>query len=603
MTAVDHTTSRYPVDDSYRDQELRYAPSPRVQIEEVGNCLLVCVGGARGGPGRAVARALPAEDDRVSVIVPDLSAAIVPQLLDRLRDWVPIKWDSVRLIAAGAVGDLSGRSAEASPVAGHSTASPAARRHLAQQLADGLGVEVIAPDGDILCVPGGSLFIAGAAGTEEGPRPSRAWWRLRPGRDPQQLGRRFPEPEWERYLDALPLSQFGPLTGVVVEQVPCGLWVRRPGPVRADDLVYAVPAHPDAITLVVSRPGDRPLGVADIRRLIVDLPAPVRERLVLVPYGDEPVADGRLGAVGSEAANQTLRVRTGLPLQLVGQGRHVVAVSRTGTLGWRPFAVELAWRPYGGARVHSWVSPAESLLPIAPAQLALNDRWLIEVVEAGLWIRATDRLDGANLVRELPVEAGYCTVVVGAPDSGQQQTAWRTIAKLLRELPSHARSRIRIAVCEEASERLARPAARLQARLVGGEAWLLCAGGRDGGRLVPLTGNEKDADEEVVVADVFGPPVDDRSETARLLSFVDELRRTPASGTSRGAARWWFAPAGNAAHRPRPGATTRGGGTVPARAYRGEVVPGGARRTVQRATCGRARWWVPAVAVPAGAAH
>ncbi len=496
------------------DEEDRYAAAStgrsatRLRVEEAGACLVASLGGVQRQAARAVAEVLPAEDGRIAVVMPQFVATAVPQLVQQLRTWVPIRWESVRLVSAGAA------------------ATNGAGRAAAQLLADGLGVEVIAPDGDVFSVPGGSLFVVapnGAADPAGGERG--AWWRFRPGREAQGLGRRFPEPEWERHLAALSSSTFGHLTGARVQEIPSGLWIRRPGPVSSGDLVFAVPVHPTAVALVVSRPGDTPLRTADVRQLIEALPPAVREQLVLIPYGDDPVQDARLGEIGSEAANQTLRVRTGLPLDLVGQGRHVVAVRGGGVPAWRPFAVELAWRPYGGARVHSWVPPADNLLPLGPAQLALNDRWLVEVVEAGLWIREIERMDEGAPVRELPLQAEHCTIVVGAPDPRQERPPWRLIERLLRQLPPDARHRVRLVVPEEAGERMARAAARVQSRIVGGHVWLLVKDGR----LVPLPRpSEYPWPGRVDDVDVFPAKLDETNDTRRLLSFVDELRRTPA---------------------------------------------------------------------------
>jgi hypothetical protein len=483
----------------------------RLRLEEVGCCLVGSVGGSQKSSARAVAQALVSEDERIAVVMPLLTSAIIPELVSRLRPWVPIKWDSVRLVSAGAA------------ALGVGAAGPG--RPVAQELADGLGVEVIAPDGDVVCVPGGSLFIRSGNGRRDSPDGDHgAWWRFRPGRDPQPQGRRFPEPEWERHLAAVSGAQLGHLAGILVQEIPCGLWVRRPGPVPSTDLVFAVPVHPSATALVVSRPGDPPLRPADVRQLIEALPPPLRERLVLIPYGDDPVEDARLGEIGSEAANQTLRVRTGLPLELAGRGRHVVSVTGQGAPGWRPFAVELAWRPYGGARVHSWLSPADNLLPLGPGQLALNDRWMVEVVEAGLWIREIDRVDGATLVRELPLDSEYCTVVVGAPDPRQERPPWRLIVRLLRQLPPDARHRLRLAVPEQAGQRFARATAKVQATVAEGHIWLVVGGKR----LVPLPRPSHYPWEEVDGDDPFPLKSEEDGDAVRLLSFVDELRRTPA---------------------------------------------------------------------------
>ena len=489
---------KYSSDDE-RTIPRRPGGSGRLRIEEVGGCLFASVGGADPF-ARAQARQLQPEEDRVALVIPQIGSAILPELTHGLREWVPVKWDSVRLVSSGAA-----RTDHAGPAP-------------AQQLADQLGVEVLAPDGDVVSVPGGSLFVLTPP---ERPASGRgAWWRFRPGRDPQQLGRRGPEPQWERQLAGVVESRLslGPL---ILEEVPCGLWVRRAGTLDHRELVFGIPTDPSSVALVVSRPGDPPLLAADIRHLIESMPAALYEHLVLIPYGDHPLADARLGAAGSAAANQTLRVRTGLPLEIVDGGRHVVAVGDDGSATWRPFALEIAWRPYGGARVHTWISPAPQLLPIGAAQLALNDRWLVEVVETGLWIHEMDRVAGAATVRDLPLDSQYCTVVVGVLDEEQDQPPWRAIARMLSRLPADARCRLRVAVAEEAGVRMIRAAAKLQARIAGGPSWLL----DDSGQLVPQTHrSDRSMDRDDVEPEPF---VDEEtSDVKSLLTFIDEIRRT-----------------------------------------------------------------------------
>jgi hypothetical protein len=531
-----------------------------LRIDEVDHCLVGSVGAAQP-LSRALARSLPVEADRIAVVLPALTDDLLPELVQALRPWVPIRWESIRLVCSNA-----GRPGPSGIPAG-------------QALADRLGVEVLAPDGDVLSVPNGSLFIL----RPEGNGPYRgSWWRFRPGREPQQLGRRFPEPEWERYLTGASELRLGDtrvgearLDGpntFVVDELPCGLWLRRPGLVDVEDLAFAVPMHATAVALVVSRAGDPPLLAADVRQVIADLPGGLYEHLVLVPYGDRPVAESPLGAVGSGAANQTLRVRTGLPVSTV-DGFRQVTVDAAGEAAWRPFALELAWRPFGGARVHRWVAPASGLLGVGPAQFALNDRWLVEVVEAGLWIRPADQLDGADVVRELPVRARYCTVVVSARPERRDSPPWRAIRRLLRRLPSDARERIRVVVPEDSGVRMVRAASKIQARFTGGRCWILAPGGR----LLPPTGapvprpeappvtpdpapprEALPARQEPVprrepvparearpvrrdpvrrpeavrrderVLDAGVPEAEPQDDATRLLSFLEELRRTPS---------------------------------------------------------------------------
>jgi hypothetical protein len=417
----------------------RHVPIPtpgqepgRLRIDEVGRCLVVSAGRI-SRRGAWAARMLPAEESRVTVIAPDAVATRMPELAERLWRWVPGASESVRLVMAGAA------------------ATDGEHPSPAQQLSELLGVEVIAPDGRPLAVPGGSLFVTGTG------RDGGAWVRLRPGRPARRDGRRYPAPEWEP--DLAGFVDPG-IAGVDVEEVPAGLWVRWAGTAGASDLGFAVPVHRATMALLVSRAGDPPLRNADLRRVAQALPVALWDRLAVVPYGDEPVAGARLGAVVSVAANRVVPVRTGLPLCRQGGGIQVVAVGPDGEPAWSPFAHTLAWPPHGGSRLLGWTPPASRLLPVGPGQLQLNERWLVEVIEAGLWLREVDRCDGAAVVRRLPLRSRYCTVVVGGLGAGPRPP-WRAVVRLVRQLPGTARARLRLAVPDVAGERVVRAATKV----------------------------------------------------------------------------------------------------------------------------------------------
>jgi hypothetical protein len=215
------------------------------------------------------------------------------------------------------------------------------------------------------------------------------------------------------------------------------------------------------MALLVSRPGDPPLRAADLTRMVSTLPGALRQRLVAVPYNDQPVAGARLGEVVAAAAGHTIRASTGLVVWSTRGRGEVVVMDRGGTPAWRPFVCELAWRPGRATpRRLSWSGSVGGLPVIGPGLLALEGRWVVELVEAGLWIRPSGHQNGAGLVPSLPLNAEHCVVVVGVPDGDWVAPPWRAIRRLLRELPEDARTRLRFAVPADPGERLAAAAAR-----------------------------------------------------------------------------------------------------------------------------------------------
>ncbi|MER7415948.1 hypothetical protein ABT346_04030 [Micromonospora peucetia] len=491
----------------------------RLRVDEVGDALLVSVNGVHPATA-AVTRGLPTETGRICVVMTDPALAYHPDLGYRLCRWVPARYEAVRLI---------------SPCAGMADQSG---RIPAQHLCELIEADVVAPVGELVAVPGGTMYaLTGGADGAEGQ-----WLRYRPGRPPLGAGRRFPLPEWER--DLADAADPG-IPEITVEQIPAGLWVHRShspaGPVEPTDLAFAVPIQPDTVTLLVSRPGDPPLAAADLRRTIEAIPAALRERLVVTPYGDNPVADGALGATASAAANRTLRVRTGLALHLSGRGAQVTAVGMDGTPTWIPFAREIAWRPHGGGRILSWTAPTDQLLPAGPAQFMLNERWLVEVLEAGLWIREVNRTEGAAVIRRLPLEAEHCTVVIGVGDEDQAAPPWRAVDRLLHRLPGEALARLRLAVPAEAGQWFAEDMAKGLRRILRGVAPLVLS---PAGRLLGPTGEEpgrrtssasSEPTEQLAAparAGAAGVPGRRKptsvDEISSLLNYVDQIRQAPA---------------------------------------------------------------------------
>jgi hypothetical protein len=138
----------------------------------------------------------------------------------------------------------------------------------------------------------------------------------------------------------------------------------------------------------------------------------------------------------------------------------------------------MEWRPDGSGRLKKWMLPVDHLVLVGPGQFALDERWLVEVTQSGLWVRENDRIDGAALVRGMPLESEHCTVVVSSGE-GPNRPPWRAIAKLLGKLPDDARSRVRLAVPQTEGNWMAHAAASACRRVLHGRSAILLVG--DGG--------------------------------------------------------------------------------------------------------------------------
>jgi hypothetical protein len=403
-----------------------------MRLTWVSGCAMVH-SGPEPGAGMTAMVAKASGTAELAVVVTSHTLKLLPammnELADALTDRLPPRCNRVRLVAwnSGCLHDD--------------------RPAPAYQLASRLGVEVIAPAGPLLGVPGGSLFAPAGRGAQ---RPG-GWWRFAPGSAPSRAGWRYPEPQWDADLGEV--GEIG--DDLVVEQVPAGLWLHRNGYRSVTDLVFSVPVDPADPALIVSHPSEAPLQRDDIARALHALPRRTLNRLVFTPYGPQPIADGRLGDVAAAALGSPARVRPGLPLYGSGGRRALVTVDSDGRPCWRPFARELRYRPHTAcAEASDWANPVPGLLspPDAPATFPLGSGWAAEVIEAGLWIRPAQSAEPADWARGLPLDADECTVVVGAPSTGHPEPPVELICDLLRNLPADARSRVRLAVHRDAAE-------------------------------------------------------------------------------------------------------------------------------------------------------
>ncbi|MFD8820431.1 hypothetical protein ACFV23_55395, partial [Streptomyces sp. NPDC059627] len=165
----------------------------------------------------------------------------------------------------------------------------------ARRLADQWGLDVLAPAGVAMVVPGGTLFAPGLPDTAGG------WWQFSPARQPRALGPRHPAPGWQSALDRVAPNT---APGCVIEHIPAGLLI-QPAEAPAEDtdaIRYALPVDPDGPVLLVDTTGTAPGAAAALADALADtlavLPAPVRSTVRLVSCDG-----GDLLAVGQEVAD------------------------------------------------------------------------------------------------------------------------------------------------------------------------------------------------------------------------------------------------------------------------------------------------------------
>ncbi|MFD9377901.1 hypothetical protein ACFWBH_20555 [Streptomyces sp. NPDC059999] len=354
--------------------------------------------------------------------------ALWPRLGD-LLDWVRDEGaTAVRLVMSGS-GD--GRPGE----------NPA----VAQRIADAWEFEVVAPDGTVLCVPGGGLFVHGPPGGEGGGE--RGWWRFRPGVAPVPLGPRQPVPVWRPVR--LPSRTRG---GRVVEEIPAGVLIRSgdgPAP-RPGDLCYAVPMDGQGPLLVLGVPDGEDVDTEDVSDVVASLPDEARAALRVAPGGRRDVLHA--GQAAADLVGAGVVVYSGLPLIVdAGPGPgpeetvRSMVVGRDGAPRWQPFVDSVLCAP--GAPEPSllrWSPPLPDREPAEHGVVHLSDRWQVSVSRAGLLIGARD--DGPQPLAARPVDADGPAIEVGRPGEELDTSLWPALSELLDGLEPDLRTRARLHV-------------------------------------------------------------------------------------------------------------------------------------------------------------
>src|SRR5262249_28301672 len=152
--------------------------------------------GPEPGAGMTSLVAKASGEAELTVVVTSHTIRLMPAMMNELADVLgerlPEGCNRIRLVAWN-----SGR-------------LHADRPAPARALGAGLGVEVLAPAGPLLGVPGGSLFAPAGRGAQ---RPG-GWWRFAPGSGPARVGWRYPAPPWD--ADIGDIGELG--HGLVVDQ-------------------------------------------------------------------------------------------------------------------------------------------------------------------------------------------------------------------------------------------------------------------------------------------------------------------------------------------------------------------------------------------------
>jgi hypothetical protein len=379
------------------------AAGTRLTCHAVGAAFVVAAEGTRTDDIDTFARQLAGDPDHVVVVAG-------PGAEDPAASWTDAETmlagldRSVRLVATGLATDRLSRAG--------------------QRLADTLGREVLAQDGQAIRASGGALFVPPAAGN--------GWVRLRPGLAPLPGSRRFPTPWWAAFPLSWPaaavLSRPVSLSATAVaEPLPGGVWLRSPQQdARLPELrhrLFSRLARPDeAILVVLDYPGGPQLEAGDLAAFYELLPARIRPWVRLVAFRPPEPRDREpsdvLGQVLADLLGHEVVMYAGLPVSDWQPGNEVRTrvVRGDGSLGWRLFASELAYQPRRSAPVvASHRPPVAGRKQTGPASYALAGDAVLEVTQSGLWLRTEPAPPGGSVIRCRRADPDHPVIVFSPP--------------------------------------------------------------------------------------------------------------------------------------------------------------------------------------------
>ncbi|MFF0151792.1 hypothetical protein [Micromonospora sp. NPDC005203] len=397
------------------------------------------------GPRRGSANALRWVADNLAVVGPDPDGAIVAmaRLLPSERgvvtvvgqivdpdDWALITEVLPIAVPPGAAARLAVSGTGTTPTSGPPPAAALARQ---------LQADVYAPSGQLLLVPGGGLFAV------DGWRWFRADGSISDG------GHRYPPPHWEAEVDTL-VRHVG--SGLRAHCVPAGLWLYADSPElpapSLDDLAFAVPMDAERVTVLLGRPGAATPGV-EAALSILDALDP---SMVIAPYGEAANEAMRLAAMIADRWDRPVEVATGLPI-LDDEHRPVsVAIDPDGDTWWTSPVARLRCAPGVPPTPIGTVDFLADLRPAGPGTFRLDERWVVEPTQFGLWVRPPFAGQHTGDVRRRPWHPQWFTIAVGLPGLPLSDDVLPIMHLLLNRLPGSVRARTRF-VPEELSHLLA----------------------------------------------------------------------------------------------------------------------------------------------------
>ncbi|MFI6823166.1 hypothetical protein ACIBJE_19735 [Micromonospora sp. NPDC050187] len=367
----------------------RSQPGDVVQ-HTVGNALVLHHPDEISGEAQSLALSVVADSEN-DLVVLDLGSGIPIGSWESMAGVLPRRRRGIRLVACGERND---------------TAAMAG-----QWLSERLNRTVIAPDGDLIRGAAGALFVHS--------KPGSGWVRFRPGKPPAWDSKRYPTPVWD---SAATERRASSSTGEI-EPLPGGVWIHD---VRAPEvvaehrgrLVADLPCQSETMTVLLGCPGTEPLSLDDVVRFWRDLDPDSRLRARFVQYGEIRMPEGEsFGQTLADLLATKVVCYPGVPIGAPGKFE-IRTVRADGVLGWSPFALELGYspRPHPNSLARRPLlldhrGPLRWTEEIEPRVYWYAPDAVVEVIEAGLWVRPAEEPGNAERVRATPLDPEGITMI------------------------------------------------------------------------------------------------------------------------------------------------------------------------------------------------
>ncbi|WP_370942214.1 hypothetical protein AB5J62_24205 [Amycolatopsis sp. cg5] len=319
----------------------------------------------------------------------------------------------------------------------------------ARWLSERVGHPVLCPDGPLSTGSSGAIFLP--------PENSQGWAFCAPGQPPVWQGRRYPIPEWEGPANLTPHRL---QRSVSVEPLPAGLWIRADGPeswlsAGRAKLTRWLSASPRELTIVLGAHGVPALPLTSVVKWWETVSPDLRAKTRFFCFGDlSPASDVSSGQALADALGEEILLFGGFPVGKPEQAE-VFALRHDGSHGHRIFAELVAYRPRHASEAAA-VAPTvcRSRLPAgtsqgsAPGIHPLDSGAVVEVVQAGLWvrpltepahaaeIRGTPADPEALLLFHEPAEAGLADRVLDQLEAKTRAATRKVSARTASEAPN-----------------------------------------------------------------------------------------------------------------------------------------------------------------------